>query len=543
MKTTLYTLCTAALLLASCANDPAEDILAGTPGTNGGDLPQGTFVIDYTASTGDAQTRLPANERIQSLDYLLYEKAAGSNDFLLKYRRTIPDIGENTIWPLTRETMTWAQREALKDTLNQSSEYKMVFVANADAKIWDNKEVLQNVTEGSSTFDNGRLVLPPRLFSDKDMYYLWSNHDTPLVGSNYNKNNPASMEITLQRMINKVEVKLDEDVVNGIEAAVGESYAEKVDAYVTEVLSDYYDMNYDKAEDNYTGELDKVVWAYMDDIATKIDEEVFITQNRESRSKQAFKNKFINPDNKRKAVVISISKCIEEDGCNTNYVKPQFISEMKDYFTSRCNWSQITNLTLSYTASSYASAISFNKETETKADATTTDATTIKVERDTEGRYIFYTFGNNQDSDINTISSISFKTSEGTEVFNATCNIIPGDRTMGGNWHFLLTYTPTDFLNISINSEAKFTFTRENYNIQDGVLDWSWDDEDFEYSGSGDIANTGWKKFKMIRWVNSLFYGNDPDDENYQDAFEPYTLTLDIPKIEIVHPWITSPAQ
>ena len=35
------------LLLAACTNDPTEDIVDVAPGT----LPEGTFVIDYTAST------------------------------------------------------------------------------------------------------------------------------------------------------------------------------------------------------------------------------------------------------------------------------------------------------------------------------------------------------------------------------------------------------------------------------------------------------------------------------------------------------------
>ena len=136
------------LLLAACTNDPSEDILSNVPGN--GNLPQGTFVIDYTASTGDAQTRLAANERIQSLDYLLYEKTAGGSDFLLKKKRSIPDIGLGTQWPLTRENMTWEQREALKDTLNQSSEYKMVFVANAAPEIWNDSPVLENVNKGDN---------------------------------------------------------------------------------------------------------------------------------------------------------------------------------------------------------------------------------------------------------------------------------------------------------------------------------------------------------------------------------------------------------
>jgi len=500
------------MLLAACTNDPTEDIVDVAPGT----LPEGTFVIDYTASTGDASTRATAAERIRSLDYLLYESTDGIT-FTLKHRRSIPDIGETTVWPLSRETMTWEQRQALKDTLNTACQYKMVFVANADKSIWSNTEVLENVAVGS-TFDEGRLVLPPRVFTENDMYYMWSNHDTPLMGNEYNKDNPAQMDITLQRMINKVEVKLDDKVVNGIASAGS------VSNYVTSFLSDYYETFYVKNDNS--GQLDKIVWAYMDQIAEKITYNDGIGSNREDRSQKAFETKFINPDEKRKAVVQSINEC--ESGCTPdNYcVKHQFITEMKEYFAKRCDWSQITNLTLSYTTL-YASAITFNKDTEAKADATT-----INVERDTEGHYIFYTFGNKENSNINTISSISFKTSDNQEIFNAECNTIPGNGTVSGNNHFLLTYSPTSQANIESDSELYFQFTRKEYNIQN-VLNWSWDDSDFEYSS--DIINTGWKKFKMIQWVNSLFSGS-----SNQDTFVPYTLTLNIPKVKIIHPWTTS---
>ena len=313
------------MLLAACTNDPTEDIVDVAPGT----LPEGTFVIDYTASTGDASTRATAAERIRSLDYLLYESTDKGTTFTLKHRRSIPDIGETTVWPLNRETMTWEQRQALKDTLNTAFQYKMVFVANADAKLWDSQEVLQNVATGDK-FEDGRLVLPPRVFTENDMYYMWSNHDAPLRGSEYNKDNPAQMDILLQRMINKVEVKLDDEVVNGINAATGNSYAEKVDAYVTDILDEHYNTFYVK--DDNSGQLDKVVWAYMDQIAEKITYNDNILNDREDRSKKAFETKFINPDEKRKAVVQSINEC--QSGCSpdNSYVKHQFIAETQEYF-------------------------------------------------------------------------------------------------------------------------------------------------------------------------------------------------------------------
>ena len=532
MKTTRYTLLAAALLLAaSCANDPVEDII--NPSAPGTALPGGTFVIDYAAGMEGADTRLAASERIQSLDYLIYQSDSEDGTYTLLKKRSIPDINETTTWPLTRKDMTWEQREALKDTLSTSHYYKMVFVANADDDIWDPAgtsgfHALQNVEEGSD-FNEGRLVLPPNgQFEDDNMYYMATLAvDGTKYGTEEDKEGQtASLPIMLKRMVNKVEVKLADDVVNGIQEK------RSVDEYVESKLGEYYDSYYDKTD--YTGELDKVVWSYMDVIKDKITNDTHDINNRESRSKEAFKTKFILPDDKRKAVVTSISKCT--DGCTSdNYcVKHQFIAEMKSYFSTRCDWSNISNLILTYDASSasYASAMSFNKEVESK-----TNATTIQVEKNTKGQYIFYSFRNKANSEINKISSISFRNSNGEEVFQTTCGIIPGNETTDGNTYCLLTYYPISFENISLctDEESTFAFTRDQYNIQD-VLQWEWDDSSFEYTGSADIANTGWKQFKMIKWVNSLFCGSD---EN-QESFEPYTLTLNIHKVEIVHPWNTT---
>ena len=85
---------------------------------------EGTYVIDYTFEGTRTYTRSihqdqPANQRISSLTYLLYGKDGKSKESMLLKRREIPDISKDTKWPLKRETMTWGQREALKDTLEQ----------------------------------------------------------------------------------------------------------------------------------------------------------------------------------------------------------------------------------------------------------------------------------------------------------------------------------------------------------------------------------------------------------------------------------------
>lgn len=164
-------------------------------------------VVDYAVSEG-AQTKalgegLSASERISSLIYLLYD-ASGA----LVKERVIPDIGSDTQWPLKRPdadgqggNMTWAQREALKDTLAAGQSFTAVFVANADPELFgldgsaDDRTVLHykefSQSSGSASgpyygLAEGQyssectylplseiyLSLPPGAFSDANMFYL-----------------------------------------------------------------------------------------------------------------------------------------------------------------------------------------------------------------------------------------------------------------------------------------------------------------------------------------------------------------------------------
>lgn len=172
-----------------------------------GQVAEGMRVVDYAVSEG-AQTKalgegLSASERISSLIYLLYD-ASGA----LVKERVIPDIGSDTQWPLKRPdadgqggNMTWAQREALKDTLAAGQSFTAVFVANADPELFgldgsaDDRTVLHykefSQSSGSASgpyygLAEGQyssectylplseiyLSLPPGAFSDANMFYL-----------------------------------------------------------------------------------------------------------------------------------------------------------------------------------------------------------------------------------------------------------------------------------------------------------------------------------------------------------------------------------
>lgn len=184
------------LTLLACT----DENLTGNGMTNPDEQPTGEtgkVVVDYTLDADEPASRADGSETdspetsssspIRSLTYLLYEKNGtdeADNVYTLVKRREIRDITEETQWPLTRENMTWNQREDLKDTLDRSSEYKVVFVANAAASLHDGEEVLINASldvetpEGEEpqepllSFTDAYLKMPQEAFTDDNLFYV-----------------------------------------------------------------------------------------------------------------------------------------------------------------------------------------------------------------------------------------------------------------------------------------------------------------------------------------------------------------------------------
>lgn len=491
--------------MVSCQKDAEQDFTAGRAENE--TVAEGSFIVDYTSG---AESRAEASVRIRSLDYLVYENSGANGAYVMKKHRSIPDINTETVWPLTRNTMTWAQREALKDTLNTSCDYKVVFVANADADVWD-EEVLKNVgTE--NTFEEARLFLPSiKTFDDTNMYYMWTGE---LSGASYSKNNPASMQILLERMINRVEVKLDETVAAGIADKEG------VDVYVEEQLGEYFDENYPFQLST------KVVPDYITSLLMYFEVDGILN---EKKSKEEFCNILrTNQEN----IVSVIKDCTAESHCTemSPCVKHQFISEEKKYFTTRCDWSAISYAKIHYSSTAYPQAIGFDKLTKAESE---TDGI-ILAQKTEVNSLLFYAFGNNEsgeDKEINRIESISFIGSEDTELFSAPVNAVPVNDLTGGNRSLVLSYNP--FLSISMmtvntgNPDSYFSFERVNFDLQN-VVGWDWNE--FEYGNLG----LGWQQGDMIEWVND---GIKKLPENGDKTCNDMTLQLNIPKVEIVNPW------
>lgn len=568
MKAKLYTLCTAALLLAACTNDPMEDIVSpGTETPSLTDVPEGSYVIDYTPATDAPGTRADGDGPIQSLDYLLYASTDGTEgSYTLTKRRPIPDINLSTTWPLTRERMTWAQRQALKDTLETGKFYKAVFVANAADWLWDNNAntgaptanedlsttssiVLQNANlDGSTTapnFNDARLLLPTAeqgSFNESNMYYLWTGDIKP-TESHYDKNHPAQMSIVLQRMINKVEIRLEETVTKGI------AEKESVEAYVEGELEAFYNEHYTSTEDENSanwGEIGKPIASYLTNKANSITR---VGTYNEKDCKEAFKNNWLGNIDKQRLVVADIISCSEDKPCTSEApcAKHWFIEQTKDDFITRCDWSTVQSIEVIYDKANFPQAIGFNKQY--KAESTE-DSPTLTVERSADNRFIFYTYGYNANETTNpnlaTIQSLKFKNNIGTEIFSANCSIIPGKdaNLTGGNRSIYISYNP--MAELSLSETDKPTYTRTYYDLQE-AMDWNWAEGnagcDFNY-GNG-VAIGEWHEKDMKDWVNNTVFASDATtpETTSDDGFRLITLTLEnIPLVDFEDVWTTQDA-
>lgn len=174
---------------------------------NGGQRPVGgeTFVVDYAVSCG-ADTKaihdnLGKNERISSLTYLLY-----GSDSLLLQEREIPDISEDTEWPLTRENMTWKQREALKDTLETGVSYVVAFVANVTAGT-DGAGWTESPLKEEEDLRKANLELPPGgAFADGTMFYLFTKKlSTDEYVGQVDRDHPMNFPVRLQRVVTRMD--------------------------------------------------------------------------------------------------------------------------------------------------------------------------------------------------------------------------------------------------------------------------------------------------------------------------------------------------
>lgn len=183
-------------ILSACSED-LEDVDAGT------DVPvldTDCFVVDYTVEGNEGLSRGENTSPITSLTYLLYQ------DGELVKERQIPDISSETVWPLTRENMTWEQREALKDTLQAWGNYQVVFVANAVYPAsGEHEDAGISYITGKDSYQTLALQMPAQPFSADNMFYLFSSEIKK--EDDTDRDHPLNCPVTLKRVVSCVELK------------------------------------------------------------------------------------------------------------------------------------------------------------------------------------------------------------------------------------------------------------------------------------------------------------------------------------------------
>lgn len=183
-------------ILSACSEE-LEGVDAGT------DVPvldTDCFVVDYTVEGNEGLSRGENTSPITSLTYLLYQ-----DDELVKERQ-IPDISSETVWPLTRENMTWEQREALKDTLQAWGNYRVVFVANAVYPAsGENEDAGISYITGKDSYQTLALQMPAQPFSADNMFYLFSSEIKK--EDDTDRDHPLNCPVTLKRVVSCVELK------------------------------------------------------------------------------------------------------------------------------------------------------------------------------------------------------------------------------------------------------------------------------------------------------------------------------------------------
>lgn len=264
------------LLMAASACVDEQYTNVPVDGATDSALAEGTFVVDYAVSDGEDSRavigdKLAANKRIRSLLYLLYD----SENMLVK-ERVIPNINEKTTWPLQRATMTWEQREALKDTLDANSSYTAVFIANADKALFGDTQT-DEVLAGKEKLSTLVLKLPKTPFADNNMYYFWSgaiSYEKPDDAiSEDSRDNPVSENIVLRRLVSRIDMEqmeITEEVIKeGFGGRFDELLKKELTGNLENLIKQLKRLKGDKTDERFRQNCEALEKLLIDKIGSK----------------------------------------------------------------------------------------------------------------------------------------------------------------------------------------------------------------------------------------------------------------------------------
>lgn len=197
----------AAALCTACTDDAVSPFNPLLPEPDDGllQVADGQFVVSY--GTSEAVSRalstdpLPANKRISSLHYFVYDETSKN---LIKMRQ-IRGINESTHWPISsRENMPWDLRQDLQDTLMVGPKYRILFIANIDSTLFTLPDGTRHpaLVRNVEKYTSAKILLPKVPFSDNNMYYMWE--DTLQVMS---KTTVKRNDVKLQRLVTRTDVR------------------------------------------------------------------------------------------------------------------------------------------------------------------------------------------------------------------------------------------------------------------------------------------------------------------------------------------------
>lgn len=416
-------LCCGLLWLAACSSDcPGEEYTDSIP-----ELPGGQFVVDY--SVGETASRafgenLPANQRISSLTYLLYD-----GDALVK-KREIPAINTKTEWPLKRETMKWEQREALKDTLTAGVTYTAVFVANEDKTLFE-----KNLAEADTTYLTGEdklstvaLQLPSVPFQDNSMFYLAKETIDAATTAKLDRHHPLNKPVTLKRIVSRTDIRRkaaleDADILAGLEKG--------------------------KMNETVTTAVDKALGEFRDALKNKNN---LYGPNAETLLK-CLKKTEVYAEAWKQASAEMITDC----------------KKNKLYTNQVAGWTSFTEATLAFPRLSNQFLIS-------TLAATGDVESSIQLTVDKDGSLSFCSFSNatEKDEKLNVLTSLSLKNAAGNELKLGTALPIRG----GKNVKKVYECNPIETISSTPTSLKSVTVTL-NLNTLVGTIDEVLNREEF----------------------------------------------------------------
>ena len=428
------------LTLLACT----DENLTGNGMTNPDEQPTGEtgkVVVDYTLDADEPASRADGSETdspetsssspIRSLTYLLYEKT-GTDEvdnavYTLVKRREIRDITEKTQWPMTRENMTWNQREDLKDTLDRSSEYKVVFVANAAASLHKGEQVLFNASlevetpeEGEGpqelllNFTDAYLKMPQAAFTDDNLFYVTTADFKSSENADY-----VNQSLDLERVVARTELACIANVPGNkaVKARLKTYFYPRIKGYEVSpaegtIMAQIYN-NYTTSVTSLLANGQNLCGDYADYIISAPEGEESVTcENKLKDLLESFQNR---PQAFEPAVQVKVLEQLTEGLMPTEDDNPSLFSKQYD-------WKEASEVKITF--SSCADKVGLDGSCR-KAEGTDPITWTVPVEN---GRINLTTFGTGGTDDASVkqkITSLAFysQSTEGAagELFTVTC--------------------------------------------------------------------------------------------------------------------------